>query len=65
MQYSMSNNPLGPFTPCGAYMYPHGEETAHGSIVEYKGRWYSFYHTAKEHCVRFVSIRSSMIRIIN
>lgn len=46
MQYSMSNNPLGPFTPCGAYMYPHGEETAHGSIVEYKGRWYSFYHTA-------------------
>lgn len=46
MQYSMSNNPLGPFTPCGAYMYPHGEKTAHGSIVEYKGRWYSFYHTA-------------------
>lgn len=46
MQYSMSNNPLGPYTPCGAYMYPHGEETAHGSIVEYNGRWYSFYHTA-------------------
>lgn len=46
MQYSMSNNPLGPYTPCGSYMYPHGEETAHGSIVEYKGRWYSFYHTA-------------------
>lgn len=46
MQYSMSNNPLGPYTPCGVYMYPHGEETAHGSIVEYNGRWYSFYHTA-------------------
>ena len=46
MQYSMSNNPLGPYTPCGAYMYPHGEETAHGSIVVYNGRWYSFYHTA-------------------
>ena len=46
MQYSMSNNPLGPYTPCGAYMYPHGEETAHGSIVEYNGRWYSFCHTA-------------------
>ena len=46
MQYSMSNNPLGPYTPCGSYMYPHGEETAHGSIVEYNGRWYSFYHTA-------------------
>ena len=46
MQYSVSNNPLGPFTPCGVYMYPHGEETAHGSIVEYKGKWYTFYHTA-------------------
>lgn len=46
MQYSVSNNPLGPFTPCGVYMYPHGEETAHGSIVEYKGKWYAFYHTA-------------------
>lgn len=46
MQYSVSNNPLGPFTPCGVYMYPHSEETAHGSIVEYKGKWYTFYHTA-------------------
>lgn len=46
MQYSVSNNPLGPFTSCGVYMYPHGEETAHGSIVEYKGKWYTFYHTA-------------------
>jgi len=46
LRYSMSDNPLGPYTPCGVYMYPHGEETAHGSIVEYKGRWYSFYHTA-------------------
>ena len=46
MQYSVSNNPLGPFTPCGVYMYPHGEESAHGSIVEYKGKWYTFYHTA-------------------
>lgn len=58
MQYSVSNNPLGPFTPCGVYMYPHGEETAHGSIVEYKGKWYAFYHTAnysaEELCGRFV-----------
>lgn len=37
MQYSVSDNPLGPFTPCGVYMYPQGEETAHGSIVEYNG----------------------------
>lgn len=46
MQYSVSDNPLGPFTPCGVYMYPQGEETAHGSIVEYNGKWYSFYHTS-------------------
>lgn len=44
--YSMSNSPLGPWKQYGVYMYPHGEETAHGSIVEFKGKWYAFYHTA-------------------
>ena len=29
----------------GIYMYPTGVETNHGSIVEFKGKWYAFYHT--------------------
>ena len=44
--YAMSDNPLGPWKHCGVYMHPHGEETAHGSIVQFKGKWYAFYHTA-------------------
>lgn len=46
LRYAMSNNPLGPWTERGVYMQPHGEETAHGSVVQFKGQWYQFYHTA-------------------
>lgn len=44
--YATSKSPLGPWEAKGVYMYPHGEETAHGSIVQFKGKWYQFYHTA-------------------
>ena len=44
--YAVSDSPLGPWTDKGVYMYPHGEETAHGSVVKFKGKWYQFYHTA-------------------
>lgn len=45
LRYAVSDSPLGPWTEKGVYMYPHGEETAHGSVVEFKGKWYQFYHT--------------------
>ncbi len=46
MRYSVADSPLGEYTPMGIYMFPHGHDTTHGSIVKFKGKWYQFYHTA-------------------
>jgi arabinoxylan arabinofuranohydrolase len=46
MRYATSTNPLGPWTYRGIYMDPTDSYTNHGSIVEYKGQWYSFYHNS-------------------
>jgi beta-xylosidase len=46
MRYAISNNPLGPWKSMGIYMEPTNSYTNHGSIVEYKGQWYSFYHNS-------------------
>jgi beta-xylosidase len=46
MCYATSNSPLGPWQYRGIYMEPTDSYTDHGSIVEYKGQWYSFYHTS-------------------
>ena len=45
LKYAISDNPLGPWTDKGVYVYATGCGTIHGSIVEYKGQWYAFYHT--------------------
>jgi len=46
MCYAMSNSPLGPWTYKGIYMDPTDSYTNHGSIVEFKGQWYAFYHNS-------------------
>jgi arabinoxylan arabinofuranohydrolase len=46
MNYATSKSPLGPWTYRGVYMEPTDSFTNHGSIVNYKGQWYSFYHTS-------------------
>jgi beta-xylosidase len=46
MRYATSNSPLGPWTYRGIYIKPTGSSTNHGSIVEYKGQSYAFYHTS-------------------
>ncbi len=46
MRYAVSDSPLGPWKAMGTYMYPTGFETNHGSIVDFKGKTYAFYHTA-------------------
>ncbi|WP_232517159.1 family 43 glycosylhydrolase [Chitinophaga sp. MD30] len=46
MRYATSNSPLGPWTHRGIYMDPTDSYTNHGSIVEYKGQWYAFYHNS-------------------
>ena len=43
-RYAMSRNPLGPWKYKGIFLDPVGCETTHGSIVEFKGQWYLFYH---------------------
>lgn len=42
--YATADNPEGPFTYKGAVMAPVSSFTSHGSIVEFKGQWYVFYH---------------------
>lgn len=46
MRYAISNSPLGPWTYKGIYIEPTDSYTDHGSIVEYKGQWYAFYHNS-------------------
>ena len=59
MRYATSNNPLGPWTSKGVYMEQTGCGTNHGSIVEYKGQWYAFYHNSilsGNDCLRSVCV---------
>lgn len=42
--YAISKNPLGPWEYKGVYLTSTGCSTSHGSVVEYKGQWYAFYH---------------------
>jgi hypothetical protein len=44
LQYATGPTPLGPWTSRGVYLGGTAETTNHGSIVEYKGEWYAFYH---------------------
>lgn len=44
MRYAISAHPLGPWTCKGVYLTPTDCDTTHGSVVEYKGQWYQFYH---------------------
>jgi beta-xylosidase len=46
MRYATSNSPLGPWTYKGVYIDPTDSFTDHGSIVEFKGQWYAFYHNS-------------------
>ncbi len=44
LEYGTSDNPLGPFKFQGVIMPNIGNGTNHHSIVNYKGKWYVFYH---------------------
>ncbi|MGF7037644.1 beta-xylosidase [Mucilaginibacter lappiensis] len=46
LNYATSKSPLGPWTYGGVYLDPTGCDTSHGSVVEYKGKWYAFYHNS-------------------
>lgn len=42
--YATGDNPCGPFTYQGVILTPVVGWTTHHSIVEFKGKWYLFYH---------------------
>jgi hypothetical protein len=42
--YAIGDNPYGPFTYQGVILTPVLGWTTHHSIVEFKGKWYLFYH---------------------
>lgn len=44
LAYATSDSPYGPFTYQGIIMQPVTGWTTHHSIVEFKGKWYIFYH---------------------
>ena len=45
--YAIGDNPYGPFTYQGVFLTPVTGWTTHHSIVEFKGKWYLFYHDSK------------------
>ncbi|WP_018614843.1 glycoside hydrolase family 43 protein [Segetibacter koreensis] len=44
LAYAIGDSPYGPFTYQGVFMTPVEGWTTHHSIVEFKGKWYIFYH---------------------
>ena len=46
LRYAMSSSPLGPWNYKGVYLNSTTSDTSHGSVVEYNGQWWAFYHTA-------------------
>ncbi|KIW84015.1 hypothetical protein Z517_03261 [Fonsecaea pedrosoi CBS 271.37] len=42
--YAIGDHPLGPFTYAGRILEPVLGWTTHHSIVEFRGKWYLFYH---------------------
>ena len=46
MEYATATNVMGPWTSQGVYMLTTGSGTTQGSVVEFNGQWYQFYHNA-------------------
>lgn len=44
--YAIADNPLGPYKYQGIILDPVSSGTNHHSIVEYKGKWWIFYHNS-------------------
>ncbi len=43
-RYATSESPLGPWVTHDVILTPTGCDTSHGSIAQYRGNWYIFYH---------------------
>jgi beta-xylosidase len=47
LEYALGDSPTGPFTYAGPVMAHVPCTTHHGSIVQFRGKWYVFYHTSE------------------
>lgn len=47
MCYAVGDNPYGPFTYRGTLLEPVVGWTTHGSIAQFKGKWYLFFHDSQ------------------
>jgi hypothetical protein len=63
LAYATGTSPLGPFTYRGRILEPVLGWTTHHSIVEFRGRWYLFYHDSSlsggvthKRCVKVVEL---------
>jgi hypothetical protein len=45
--YAIGDRPMGPFTYAGKVMEHAASVTQHGSVVQFKGKWYILYHTSE------------------
>ena len=45
--YAIGDHPMGPFTYAGKVMEHAASVTQHGSVVQFKGKWYVLYHTSE------------------
>ncbi|MCR4648423.1 MAG: glycoside hydrolase family 43 protein [Lachnospiraceae bacterium] len=62
--YAIGDSPMGPFKYAGRILEPVIGWTTHHSIVEYKGKWYLFYHDSSlsggvnhRRCVKFRELK--------
>lgn len=62
--YAISKNPKGPFVYKGRILNPVIGWTTHHSIVEYKGKWYLFYHDCSlsggvnhKRCIKYTEMK--------
>ena len=44
LEYAVATNVMGPWTSKGVYLGSTGCSTSQGSVVEFHGQWYQFYH---------------------
>ncbi len=44
LAYAIGDNPYGPFHHQGHFLLPPQGWTSHHSVVEFKGKWWLFYH---------------------
>jgi hypothetical protein len=63
LRYATGSGPLGPWTSQGIFLNPTGSDTSHGSIVQFNGQWYAFYHN--ESISGSGNLRSICVDVVN